>query len=34
MTLTLETALADLPAKARVHELSKRVGITSTCSPC
>ncbi|WP_395725072.1 Rne/Rng family ribonuclease [Nakamurella sp.] len=29
MTLTLESALADLPAKPRVHELSKRVGTTS-----
>ena len=29
MTFTLETALADLPAKPRVHELSKRVGTTS-----
>ena len=29
MPLTLETALADLPAKPRVHELSKRVGTTS-----
>ncbi len=29
MTLTLETALADLPTKPRVHELSKRVGTTS-----
>ncbi|HEY7811597.1 MAG TPA: hypothetical protein VIC62_00070, partial [Nakamurella sp.] len=29
MTYTLETALADLPAKPRVHELSKRVGTTS-----
>lgn len=29
MTYTLETALADLPTKPRVHELSKRVGTTS-----
>ncbi len=29
MTLTLETALADLPAKLRVHELAKRLGATS-----
>ncbi|HEY5878555.1 MAG TPA: hypothetical protein VIU11_06585, partial [Nakamurella sp.] len=29
MTSTLETALANLPAKPRVHELSKRVGTTS-----
>ena len=29
ITPTLETALADLPAKPRVHELSKRIGITN-----
>ena len=29
MTPTLETALAGLPAKPRVHELSKRIGISN-----
>ncbi|MGS0686606.1 Rne/Rng family ribonuclease [Nakamurella sp. GG22] len=29
MTPTLESALAGLPAKPRVHELSKRIGITN-----
>ncbi len=29
MTPTLDTALADLPAKPRVHELSKRIGISN-----
>ena len=29
MTPTLESALAGLPAKPRVHELSKRVGISN-----
>ncbi len=29
ITPTLETALADLPAKPRVHELSKRIGISN-----
>ena len=29
MTPTLETALAGLPVKPRVHELSKRIGISN-----
>ena len=29
MTSTLETALSGLPAKSRVHELSKRIGISN-----
>ena len=29
ITPTLESALADLPAKPRVHELSKRIGISN-----
>ncbi|MET0865186.1 MAG: translation initiation factor IF-2 N-terminal domain-containing protein, partial [Nakamurella sp.] len=29
MTSTLESALAGLPAKPRVHELSKRIGISN-----